>query len=426
MGASVSELRWSLPLRIAFRFIFVYLVLYLPTVFFNTLPIFELELDPYSKLWDPVILWVGQHVFGVEITVRQNGSGDTTWNYVEVFTFAVLATALTAIWSILDRNRPHYRRLHAWLRVAIRFALSMTMIIYGAVKVIQSQFPPPSLNQMVRSYGDSSPMGLLWTFMGFSEGYNFFAGAGELLGGLLLITRRTTLVGALVTLGVAAHVAVLNLCYDVPVKLLSLHLVALTLLLILPDARRLLAFFVLERTVPPADHPRLFRRRWANIAGGVLGPVLLGGFFVWSLKQAHDSQKRFSQREHSSLYGIWNVEEFTVSGTNGLPAKMTDDSRWRRLIFDNPRFIAVYLMNDARLMYRLQLDETANSFELSIGPPEQPKRFAFKYERPEPDLLKIDGSLPGQAIHATLRRTQKEFLLTNRGFRWINEFPMNR
>ena len=83
-----------------------------------------------------------QRYIGVDL-----GIGDTTWNYVQVFCFAVLAAIVTVIWSVLDRRRPHYRRLHAWLRVAIRFALAMTMIIYGSVKVIKSQFADLSLDR---------------------------------------------------------------------------------------------------------------------------------------------------------------------------------------------------------------------------------------------------------------------------------------
>jgi uncharacterized membrane protein YphA (DoxX/SURF4 family) len=425
MGIPETEPAWPLPLRIVFRFVFAYLVFYLPSVVFNAIPAFETESDPYTKLCDPMVLWAGKHVFGVEITIRPAGSGDTTWNYVQVFCFAVLAAVITVIWSALDSRRPNYRRLNAWLRVAIRFCLAMTMFIYGAVKVIKSQFPDPSLDRLMRSYGDSSPMGLLWTFMGFSEGYNFFAGSGELLGGILLMTRRTTLLGALVSLGVMGHVAVLNMCYDVPVKLLSLHLVALAILLILPDAQRLADFFLFNRSAPPADHPRLFRWRWANVAGGVLGMLLLGAFLVWSLKEARDSRNRFASAERSPLYGIWSVEEFALDGQS-RPPLTTDGLRWRRVVFDNPRFIVVHLMNDSRAFYRFQLNEEGRSFELSIGRPENLQSFAFTYERPETDVLQIAGSLAGQKISARLRRSQSEFFLTNRGFHWINEFPLNR
>ena len=72
------------------------------------------------------------------------------------------------------------------------------------------------------------------------------------------------------------------------------------------------------------------------------------------------------------------------------------------------------------------LDEEARKFELSFGRPNEQRNFAFTFERPEPNVLKIEGSLPNQSIRATLRRTEKEFFLTSRGFHWINEFPLNR
>src|SRR5437899_11151387 len=101
------------------------------------------------------------------------------------------------------------------------------------------QFPPPALDRLVQPFGDASPMGLAWTFVGASPAYEIFTGTGELLGGLLLTMQRTTLLGALVAAGVMAHVVALNFCYDVPVKLFSSHLLALALWLMIPDARRL-------------------------------------------------------------------------------------------------------------------------------------------------------------------------------------------
>ena len=141
-------------------------------------------------------------MFGVDATIQPNGSGDTTWNYVQVFCFLVLALAATAIWTFLDRRRADYARLDDWLRVYVRFALSLTMLLYGAIKVIPSQFPAPSLDRLVQPFGDASPMGILWTFMGASAAYTIFSGAREMLGGLLLVARRTTLLGALVSAGV--------------------------------------------------------------------------------------------------------------------------------------------------------------------------------------------------------------------------------
>lgn len=425
MNATDPEPRWPLILRIAFRFAFVYAVLYLPSMFFNCIPGIEPDTDYYVKLWDPVVLWVGQYVFRVEITIRPGGSGDTTWNYVQIFIFVVLAAVVALLWSLVDRRRPNYRRLHAWLRVVIRFALAMTMFSYGSAKVIQSQFPPPSLSRLSRTYGDASPMGVLWDFMGLSRGYHLFTGFGELLGGLFLMTRPTTLLGALITFGVMAHVAALNLCYDVPVKLLSLHCVAFALFLILPDAWRLLSFFVLDRSTPPTALPYLFRWRWANIAGGILSPVLLGGFLIWALKDVRDMEAKMASAGRSPFYGVWNVEKFSTDA-EGQTATPASQARWERVFFERPEFIVVQLAGDKRQFFRFQLNESAHSFELSIGRPDDSQKFPFTYQTPDADTLTIEGSLAGRKIHATLRRTNSGFFLTNRGFHWINEFPLNR
>ena len=64
-------------------------------------------------------------------------------------------------------------------------------------------------------------MGALWWFMGASIPYIIFAGAAEVLGGLLLVLRRTAALGALVAFAVMVNVMMLNYCYDAPVKLYS-------------------------------------------------------------------------------------------------------------------------------------------------------------------------------------------------------------
>ncbi len=77
-------------------------------------------------------------------------------------------------------------------------------------------------------------MGFLWTFMGFSRGYSFFAGAAEMLGGLLLVVPQFTTLGSLISLGVFSNVLMLNMFYDVPRKIYTIHLVLICLFLVFP------------------------------------------------------------------------------------------------------------------------------------------------------------------------------------------------
>lgn len=430
MGTNTPPTPWGPAKRILFRFAFVYLVLYILPFPLNLTPYVVSEgwnlTQPYTDLWNAVVPWVGQHIFQTEITVRPNGSGDTTYNYVQVFCFLVLAAAVTAVWTLLDRKRTGYGRLYEWLRVYVRFSLATTMIVYGAVKVIKSQFPDPSLDRLLQPFGDASPMGLLWTFMGASASYNVFSGAGEMLGGLLLTTRRTTLLGALVCVGVLSNVAMLNFSYDVPVKLFSLHLLAMSVFLAAPDLRRLANVFLFNRPAEPAPLRPLLPWKWPHRAGLVLRTAFVAGFVGLALFQAQQGRKTFGDLlPRSPLYGIWNVEEFAVDGA-ARPPLTTEEGRWRRVIFDSPRVLAIQLMSDSRQRYLLDLH--AEDHTLKLSKRDDPGwAVTLTFRQPEPDQLVLEGTMDGRAVQAKLRRLDKsQFLLVNRGFHWINEYPFNR
>lgn len=70
-----------------------------------------------------------------------------------------------------------------------------------------------------------------------------------MLSGVLLFFPVTSLLGALISIGVLSHICALNFCYDVPVKLFSLHLLCMGIFLAAGDAGRLAALFLQNRAV---------------------------------------------------------------------------------------------------------------------------------------------------------------------------------
>ncbi len=421
VDAAPSAPIWSPAKRILFRFAFAYLVLYNFPFPLDYIPYAEMITSPYRKLWNALVRWVATHQFHADANLLPNGSGDSTYGYVQVFCFLVIALAVTVVWTILDRKRLHYTRLHEALRIYVRFALGAAMIDYGAVKVIKSQFPDPPLDRLLQPYGDASPMGLVWTFMGVSTAYNIFAGAAEMIGGLLLTVRRTTLLGALVSLGAVSNIVALNFFYDVPVKLFSLHLLAMAVFLILPDLRRLIDVFVLGRRVEPVEIRPLFRRPFLHRGTLMLRTLLVLAFTASTLNAAHQNR----QIGKSPLYGIWNVDEFEIDG-QVRPPLVTDRERWRRVIFHYPGTMAVQLMSDSRERYVLHLDKGVMTLG-KRGDADVKWKTTFTYAQPKPGLLILQGTLDGRKIRARLHwEKPPKFLLTTRGFHWINERPFNR
>jgi len=161
--------RWHPFTRTAFRFAFVYLLLFNLPFPVNAIPYVSKVGDFYDSIWTWLVPRVARVAFHIEVTSEFNGSGDRAFDYVFVATLLLISLVIAVIWTLFDRKRLSYPTLHRWLSVYVRFALGTTMIGYGAYKVISSQFPAPTLDRLMQPYGESSPMGLLWTFMGASN-----------------------------------------------------------------------------------------------------------------------------------------------------------------------------------------------------------------------------------------------------------------
>ena len=103
---------WSPAKRLLFRFGFSYLLLYLLSSyleFLGYIPYGGMIVGGYMEFWRTVVPWVGKQLFQLSITVFPNGSGDTTYNYVEVVCFAIVAAVAALVWTLLDRRRRQLR-----------------------------------------------------------------------------------------------------------------------------------------------------------------------------------------------------------------------------------------------------------------------------------------------------------------------------
>jgi hypothetical protein len=414
---------WSRVQLLAFRFAFVYLILYYLPFPFGVLPHTVRLAQKYESLWHQLVPWVGRHVLHLsrEIMTTTNCSGDTTYEYVRVLCFLVLAFAATVLWSVLDRSPSNYQRIHEWLRSYVRLSVGAAILMYGAAKIFRMHFPQPNLYKLLEPLGDYSPMSLLWTFTGASRGYSIFAGCVQMFGGILLFVPRLTTLGALVGLVVFSNIFALNLGYDLPVKLYSLHILLVCFFLVLPDARRLVNFFSLNRSVAPAPLTALFNHRRLN-TGALVAQLTLGGFLVCSfLYRTYDYEKQnFGMASRPPFYGIWIVDEFMLGG-KVLPPLLMDETRWQRVVFQFPKKVSIQSMNGSWMGYWLRGDIAKNTFTMQ-EPDDPKKQFEFTFSNPDSRSLTLEGSDGGNEIRVKLRRVdEKQFALLGEGFHWINE-----
>lgn len=431
-AAAAAAPAWSLPRRIAFRFAFCYLVLYSFPFPLEYLPIPGLPaaLGGYLSFWDAVVAWTGRHVLHLSHEVQsfrgQTGSGDTTYAYVQLLCYAAFAAFAALVWTLAARKAGEHRRLHEWLRIYVRYSLGTILIGYGMAKVIKLQFPFPSPDRLLEPFGEASPMGLLWTFMGYSTPYTFFAGAMETLGGVLLFFRRTTTLGSLVVIAVMTNVVILNLCYDVPVKQYSMHLLLMGVFLLLPDLGRLANLLVLNRPVAPANLAPPLTARWARISGLALSVLFLGYVLYTNTTESLEMLKQLSPAApHRTLFGSFEVEEFVRNG-QAVPPLLTDASRWRRLTAIYAENLTVRWMDGSLHRFRSEYAPATRSVTL-FSWEDKTKQGTFTYAALDKDHVVLRGNLLADALTVKLRRIDAaKLLLVSRGFHWITEFPFNR
>ena len=422
---------WGLTSRVAFRFCLVYFGLYclLTQIAGGLLPLPNLEVPDPSTLWPTrqIVTWTATHVFRVtHPLVYFSGSGDKTFDWVLAFCLLVVATGATIVWSLLDRQRQNYFTLHKWFRLFLRFALAGQMLAYGMAKVVPLQMPFPYLARLLEPFGNFSPMGVLWSSVGLAPAYETFAGCAEVLAGILLIIPGTTMLGAMVCLADSIQIFTLNMTYDVPVKLFSFHLILMCLFLLAPEFQRLADFFFLNRAPGPSTQPSLFVTRRANrislAVQIVFGMLLLGmnAYGSWSLWHTYGGGA-----PRSALYGIWNVDQFAIDGQLRSPL-LTDGGRWRRAIFEFPTRMAFQRMDDSFARCVASLNVKDNTLELTRDDDKNWKA-NFRFQRVAENQLTLDGDMDKHKVHMQLQLVdRKTFLLVNRGFHWVQEYPFNR
>jgi hypothetical protein len=380
--------------RFGVRFLVAYFVLYAFPAPLHPAPFTRFIWDAWDWLWNALVGWAAANVFGIpSLSFEDTGNGDRQVAFVRVALVAAVAVIGALAWAARPSTPERGERLLAALRIYLRFVVADALLLYGICKVFPIQFGTIGPHALMATYGETAPEVLLWNFMAASPVYGFIAGALEVIGGLLLLFPRTTLLGALLSFGVMANVVVLNFCYHVGVKLYSLHLLAMITFLILPDAPRLLRAFLPERNPQPTA-----AGRW-RVWGVVLKCIVifaLGLTLVDYVRGAYDSG-RIANPPHP-FSGVWRVD-----------SEMPTD--WEYILIENRTF-TIQTQERVRKHHFLEQDGGRLTLRDRPGGTIQSK---FNI-RATPTHLTLEAS----GTHLTLTR-KTDFPLLSERFSWIDE-----
>jgi hypothetical protein len=433
---------WSFATRLGFRAAFCYCLLYALCCGNATL----WEIIPFGAgdhIGDWLAWpfrhgaeWIGQHwlhLTGVGAKLHGGGSGDRALDWTAMFLMMAVALVATVIWTASDelRSTPAraYPRLFFWMRFVLRLALGYAMLNYGMVKLFPLQMAPPSLAVLNEPLGNTSPMTMLWTLIGLNPYYEMICGAAEVLGGALLLFRRTALVGTLLTAFLTTNIVLYNFCFDVPVKIYAAHLLLISLVLLAPSVESLWAYFILHRPTVPVDRwTRPARRFGLRVETVVTAVVLLlvAGMGAFDLGQGYFKQQA-GIAHPSPWVGQWHVDAATVNGQpkpfltgDGLP--MTD-------VFVEPSGRTM-LRDTATVLWRAGVRVDDKKHTVRIGSAFMDHPIAYAMAQPDAThmiLTPTDKDAKTASVLA-LRRVPlpSHYPLLERGFHFVNEWGLER
>ena len=352
---------------------------------------------------------------------------------------------------MLARLLPMNTKQIGWaLHWVVRMAAFVLLMPYALFKLGLMQMGRPDFPELLITLGEKSPMGLLWTFMGFSPVVQFLAGLAEFVAALLLLWRRTAWLGGLIGFIDLAVVWLLNMTFDVPVKIPSAFQALLYLLVLAPWLPRLFRFLA-GRATEAVEAPQVITsdkvHRVTRFFPAVAAVVVLGaaGFAMFTgIPKALD-------REGTELSGLYAVSGGDIEAAPAL----SDDQRWAAIAFgsiDGPAAGSFYRVEGAetpegsfhglaalrrasgdlqegfytldgdRVIIQLTAPMTDDGVNAAPrGPIEETMEFTWRAEGDGLELSPIDGT--SDAFELTPSKLGTTLL--DRPFTWVSQ-PFNR
>lgn len=417
---------WSILQRVLFRFGFVYTILFTFYYSFGLIPYGNYILVKRSKLTKKIVFWIEEHFVSVQHNFYPDMSvSDTTYSYLLLLSLLIISSMITVIWLVLDRKRKSYSTLLYWLKVVIRYYVALMLFKYGLGKFYHTQFPPPNINLLLGSYGESYPMGLAWTFLGFSKGYNIFMGIAE-VSALLLLYRKTAILGSLIAFAVSLNILVINIFFDVPMKLLVIHLVLMALFILLTKIKPLIRFFIKGESAKLSIVDYVFiKNRKRNISLRIGKYIIIGLVMYNSFDFPSGLRKYYDNIVKQPLYGLYDIKTLIIN-KDTIPPLLSNKKRWKYVDITNSNYLSFKNIDRKSNSYYKYSVDTIKKEILFKNYKDTTKVYTMNFSYKE-HMFTFNTVLEKDTIIIKTKKLSKDdFTLMNKGIRWISDRPFSK
>lgn len=314
-----------------------------------------------------------------------------------VFIFAgisLLAGLVFPIFWHIRQNKNWALQLFPFLCSLISGLIAFNLSSFGWKKIFHLQFQVP-LHIVDEPVGHLSGEWLTWFYFGYAPAFAYLVGGIQILGSLLLLFRKTRLLGVMIILPVILNIMFINIFYQLnPGALLqSVVLVIGVIFLLILDYKRLVeTFFHTKESLSETCHLGIGTK---NLLRFVVVAAAFG--FVVNVKNMAD--------ENPLLDGRYNVESLKINDAIVDPdfgkAVIT------KVYFDLGHTLIIKYRNpDRQLIAPYEFDAQKNVLKAMFKEPDRSFTLVATVSRRDKNGLVLSGKLGGDGIKMMLVKAE--------------------
>jgi hypothetical protein len=298
--------------------------------------------------------------------------------------------------------------------------------MYGLSKVLLLQFGLMDIAGLETKIGDQTGMSFLWKFMSYSAFYTIVAGLIEVIGGVLVLFRRTTFIGAFILFIAMANVVLMDIGFDVRVKMFAIHLFLMTMFLMSDHVKQMIRFFITNKPTTPYSFQALFNTVSSKKIGYILKGLILLFFTITSVNQLKGRLEEEVDTSYASLASMHEIALFVKNGDT-LTGENKDSSRWKTLLINGNSYyhktISVTYENGKNDWFSFEADTLAKRIDFQRYQDTTGIKYPFQYKTKDNKRFEFNGIFKGDTLHfKTKAKFIKDYRLKATGIQWITDF----
>ncbi|SNR16778.1 DoxX family protein [Tenacibaculum jejuense] len=403
------------------RFTLLYFIFYIYPYGFEY--IYGIERDDFS-IWRKITMWFSETFLGWELNEKLLYNGiDSRYDYSRFLLIAILSIILTILWIFIESKlkKNYNTKVKSFLRIMLRYHVGFTLVLYGFGKVFMTQFGRMDVASLESTIGEYSGMSFLWTFMSHSKLYTMTTGWVEVVGGVLILFRRTTFLGSFILFIAMFNVVIIDIGYDVSVKMFAIHLFVMDVILLWYYRKVLINMFVFNKNTESKNEPILFTNVKSKQIRKFIKPVLLVAYTISLFFFTRMSLGYYKTNDNPSITGFFKVNEQRI---NGDSINIPNQKKWKSLLINGSSWqignITVQKENNSKSYYSFKADTISKEIILK-NRRDSTNTFTLNYKQSNKKTFVFNGVIENDTIWFKTQRKTKEDYRLMRKVRWIRD-----